>query len=144
ARDGILIGDFGEEFGVGVEAGVGGVDAIDLGGLHEDVGADFVSAQGGGGVGGEEGVAGAAGEDDDDAAFEMADGAAADVGFGDFTHLDGGEDAGLDADAFEVALHGEAVDHGGDHADVVGRRAVHVLDFGAADDVAGADDDADL
>ena len=48
--------------------------------------------------------------------------------------------------ALERILEGEAVHHGRQHADVVAGRAVHAARRGgqAAEDVAAADDDADL
>src|SRR5207302_3534658 len=84
------VGDLVEFGGFFVDFGVGGVDSVDGGGFEEDVGFDLHGAEAGGGVGGEEGVTGACGEDDDAAFFEVAHGAAADVGFGDLVHLNGG------------------------------------------------------
>ena len=55
--------------------------------------------------------------------------------------------AHVEARRFEGVLEGEGVDDRRQHAGVVGRRAVHALfaaDAAAAQDVAGADDDADL
>ena len=73
---------------VWVEHRIGGVDAVDLRALEDDVGLHLHGAQRGRGVGGEVGVAGAGGEDDDAALFEVADGAAADERLGDGAHLD--------------------------------------------------------
>src|SRR5438270_13744711 len=94
-----------------VDFGVGGVDAVDGGGFEEDVGFDLHGAEAGGGVGGEEGVTGAGGEDDDAALFEVAHGAAADVGLGDFVHLDGGHDAAVEPQLFDGVLEGYRVDY---------------------------------
>jgi hypothetical protein len=140
------VGDFGELGGGGVEFGVGGVDAVDGGGFEQDVCADLHGAEAGCGVGGEVGVAGAGGEDDDAAFFEVADGAAADVGLGNLVDLDGGHDAAGDVEFFDCVLEGDSVDDGGEHAHVVGGDAVHVdglLGY-AAEEVASTDDDADL
>ena len=94
-----------------VDFGVGGVDSVDGGGFEEDVGFDLHGAEAGGGVGGEEGVTGAGGEDDDAALFEVAHGAAADVGLGDFVHLDGGHDAAVEPQLFDGVLEGYRVDY---------------------------------
>ena len=126
--------------------GVGVVDAVDLGRLHDALGADLERAQRGGGVGGEVRVAGAGREDDDAALLEVPDRAAADVGLGDRLHLDRAHDAGEDAVALERLLQRERVHDRREHADVVGLRAVHALGRGgdAPEDVAAADDDRDL
>ena len=136
-------------------AGVGGVDVVGVLGQEQRLGADLRGAQGGGRIGREEGAAGSAGEDDDAALFQVAHGAAADVGLGDLAHLDGGLHAALHvaavgraahAQALDGVLHGQGVEDGREHAHVVGRGAVH-LDHGAlaaAPDVAAADDQGDL
>src|SRR5690606_19106452 len=125
---------------------IGIVDSVDLGGLEENFGADFAGAQSGGGVGGEKRIAGARAEDDDAALIHVAQGAASDVGFGQGAHFDGGHDAGGHALLVEHGLHGKGVDDGGQHADVVAGGLVEA-DLGApfaAEDVAPADDEADL
>jgi hypothetical protein len=144
--DDVGVGDLGELGGFGVELGVRGVDAVDGGGFEEDVGFDLHGAEAGGGVGGEEGVSGAGGEDDDAIFFEVAHGAAADVGFGDLVHLDGGHDATVEAELFDGVLKGDGVDDGGEHAHVICSDAVHVdgLLGDAAEEVSASDDDADL
>src|SRR6478736_3429362 len=122
------------------------VDAVHLGGLHDDVGVQFRGAEGGGGVGGEIRVAGAGDEDDDAALLKVAHGAAHDERLGDLVHRDGGLDAGLDAHFLEAVHDGEAVDDGREHAHVVAGGAVDAA-FGAlqaAEDVAAADHDAHL
>ena len=97
-------------------------------------------------VGGEERHAGAGAEDDDAALLEVADRAPRDVGLGDLAHRDRGLHARLDALLLEEVLQREAVHHGAEHAHVVGARAVHalLLQLGAAEEVAAADDDGDL
>lgn len=142
----VAVGDLLEFCGFFVDFGVGGVDAVDGGGLEEDVGLDLHGTEAGGGVGGEEGVAGAGGEYDDATLFEMAHGAAADVGLGDFVHLDGGHDAAEEAELFDGVLKGDGVDDGGEHAHVVGGDTIHVdgLLGDSAEEVASANDDADL
>ena len=93
----LAIGDLFEFCGFIVDLGVGGVDAVDGGGLEQYVGLDLHGAEAGGGVGGEEWVPGAGGEDDDAVLLEVAHGAATDIGLGDLVHLDGGHDAAEEA-----------------------------------------------
>src|SRR5262249_5404024 len=108
-----------------------------------DVGLDLHGAEGGGGIGREVGVAGTCSEDYDAALFEMADGAAANVGFGDLVHFDGGHDAAVHVTFLERVLQGERVDDGAEQAHVVGGAAVHLPRRfrDAAKEVAAADDD---
>ena len=142
----LAVGDLLELGGGVIFFGIGGVDTVDGGGFEEDVGLDFHGPEAGGGVGGEEGVAGAGGEDDDAVLLEVAHGAAANVGFGDLVHLDGGHDTTEEAELFDSVLKGDGVDDGGEHAHVVGGDAVHVdgLLGDATEEVASADDDAYL
>ena len=78
--------------------------------------------------------------------FEVADRPAADERLGHRAHLDGRDDARHHALLLERVLHGQPVDDGRQHAHVVARRAIHALGAGrhAAEDIAAADDDADL
>src|SRR5690606_9879463 len=92
------------------------VDAVDLGGLEQQGGADLGGAQGGGRIGGEEGVAGAGGENHHAPFLEVADGAAADEVLAHFVDLDRAHDAGDGAAAFQRVLHGQCVDHRRQHA----------------------------
>ena len=68
------------------------------------------------------------------------------VGLADRSDLDGAHDAHDETVVFEGVLQREGVLHGGDHADVVGRRAVHAPRGrrDAAEDVAAAHDDGHL
>ena len=142
----VRVGDLLEFGGFVVEFGIGGVDAVDGGGLEEYVGFDLHGAEAGGGVGGEEGVAGASGEDDDATLFEVAHGAAADVRFGDLVHFDGRHDAAEETELFDGVLKGDGVDDSGQHAHVIGGDAVHVdgLLGDAAEEISSSDDDAYL
>ena len=76
----------------------------------------------------------------------MADGAARNVGLGDLAHGDGALHAGFDAGLLKEVLQRQAVHDGAEHAHVVGAGAVHAAlgQFGAAEEVAAADDDRDL
>ena len=122
------------------------VNPVDLGGLHEDLGADLDRAQRRRRVGREIRVAGAGHEDHDAALLEVAHGAPPDVRLGDLVHRDRAHDPGRDAGPLEGVLEGEAVHHRGEHADVVAGRAIHALGRRrqAPEDVAAADHDADL
>jgi hypothetical protein len=103
------------------------VDAVDLGGLEDDVGADLHRAQRRGGVGGEVGVAGARDEDDDAALLEVADRAPADVGLAISDISIAVSTRVGHAEPLERVLQGEPVDHRREHAHVVGAGAVHAL-----------------
>ena len=65
------------------------------------------------------GVSGTGSEDHDPSFFEVADGAAADIGLGDLFHFDGAEQAGVESLFFEAGLQGHAVNDGGQHTHVV-------------------------
>jgi hypothetical protein len=129
-----------------VDHGVGRVDAVHLGAFQDGVGLDFHGAQRRGGVGGEVRVARAGGKDHHAPFFEVADGAAPDERLGDGAHLDGRDDTREHPGLLEPVLQGQAVDHGGEHAHVVGRGAVHPAGAGrqTPEDVAAADDDGGL
>ena len=73
-------------------------------------------------------------------------GAPPDVRLGDLVHGDRGHDPGRDAGPLERVLERQAVHDRREHADVVAGRAVHPAGGRgqAAEDVAAADDDADL
>ena len=83
---------------------------------------------------------------DDPALLQVADGAAADEGFGDGLDHDGALGAGDHVGALEGVLKGDDVDDGGEHTGVVGGGAVHAPGGAilAAPDVSAADDDGEL
>ncbi len=126
----------------GIFLGIRGVDAIDLGCLEDDFRSDFARAKRCGGIGREEGVTCAGDEDDDAALFEVAHGFSANEGFGHALDGNRGLDAGGDAEGFQLALQGHAVDDGGEHPHVVGGGSLHAFVAGgeASPDVAAADD----
>ncbi len=76
----------------------------------------------------------------------MAHGATSDVGLGDLMHLDGAHHAAVKAGLFDRVLEGDSVDHGGQHAHVIGGNAIHAdgLLGNTAEEVPAPDDDADL
>ena len=139
-RDLVVFDGVGEFFRVFI------VDAVDLGGFHDDVGVHLGGAEGGGGIGREVRIAGAGGEDDDAAFFEVAHGATQNERLGDLVHRNGALDARGDAHFFEAIHEREGVDDGGEHAHVIARGPVDAAlgALEAAEDVAAADDDADF
>ena len=91
-------------------------------------------------------LTGAAPDDHHVARFEVFDGTGFGVVFADGFHADRGEHLASDAVVFERRLERQRVDDRGEHAHLVALHAVEAL-FGAreaAEDVAAADDDADL
>jgi len=144
--EGFRVGDFVVFDGGGVLGGVGGIDAVHLGGLEDHLCADLAGTQRGGGVGGKEGVAGAGDEDDDAAQFQVPNSTQPNERFGDVFHLDGRLDAGGDTLGFQGTLEGHAVDDGGKHAHVIGGGAFHsfVACGKTAPDIAAANDDGDF
>ncbi len=140
------VGEFVELDRVRVGLGIGVVDAVDLGRLHDAFGVDLEGAQCRCGVRGEVRVAGACREDDDALLLEVSNRTTSDVGLGDRLHVDGAHHAGEDAVALERLLQRQRVHDRGEHADVVGLRAVHAFRGrrDAPEDVAAAHDDRDL
>src|SRR5690606_22395771 len=146
AGDDLVVTQGVETPGVGILLGVRVVHAVDLGRLEQQVGADLDRAQGGARVGGEERVAGAGGEDRDAALLQVPDGATADVVLAHVVDLDRTQHAHARAGLLQRVLHGERVDDGGQHAHLVAGHPVHAAgrQARAAEDVAAADDHADL
>ena len=124
-RERVGVGDVVEAFRVRIFLRVGIVDAIDLRGLEDGLGADLGGAQGGGRVGGKKRVARAGDENHDTAEFEVAGGSADDERLGEVLHFDGGLHADFDAEFLEGGHEGEAVDDGREHAHVVSLRTIH-------------------
>ena len=145
-RERVGVGDVVEAFGVRVFLRVGIVDAIDLRGLEDGLGADLGGTEGGGRVGGKKRVACAGDENHDTAEFEVASGPADDERLGEVLHFDRGLHADFDAEFFEGGHEGEAIDDGREHAHVVGGGAVHALVAGgeAAPDIPAADDEGEF
>jgi len=142
--DRVLERQFGEELRVAVDLGVLGVDSIDIGGLEEDLGVHLERPEHRGGIGREEGIAGATGKDHQSALFEMPLGPAADVRFRQRLHADSGHYPGVDPRLLQNVLHGQRVDHRGQHAHVVGVDSVQtgLAGGGPPDDVPATDDQA--
>lgn len=141
-----LEGDCLVAHGIRVVAGVAVIDTIHLGGLEDHIRSHFTGTKGGGGIGGEEWIAGAGGEDDDLAFVKLALGLAADEGFRDVFHFDGGLDDTADSMMLEGSFEGEGIHDRGEHSDVIGGGAIHTPGGGAgtAPEIPAADDDAEL
>jgi len=139
-----VVGQLVVAFGVGVLAGILVVHPVHLGGLQQQVRADLDRAQRGARVGGEEGIARAGGEDGDAALLQVADGAAADVVLAHVVDLDGAHHPALGAQLLQRVLHGQGIDHGGQHAHLVAGHAVHAArrQAGTTEDVAAPDHQA--
>src|SRR5690606_14124570 len=146
AHDGLVEADARVARGGRILVGVGTVDAIDLGRLEHDLGADLGAAQRGGRVGGEEGVARAGRENDDLALFQVAQRLGTDVGLDHLVDVERRLHARVDVLVLEGVLQGQGIHDGGHHAHVVGGGAVHALRAGsdAPENVAATDDDGQL
>ncbi len=103
------------------------VNAVDAGGLGDDLGVDFEAAQRGRRIGGEVRIRCSGGEDDGASFFEMTNGPAANIGLGHLMHLNRGHDAGGNTQAFERILKGERIDDGCEHPHVIASNAIHVV-----------------
>lgn len=94
----------------------------------------------------EEEVAGAGRKDDDTPLLHMARRPAANIGLADPFHRDRRLNTGRNIELLERVLNGKRVDHRGQHSHVVGPCPVESLRRAgnAPEDVAAADDEADL
>ena len=146
AGENVVVGQLVVAIGIRGFARIGGVDAIDLGALEQRVAVHLRRPQRGRGIGGEERVSGAGREDHDPALLHVTLGPTADIGLADRAHRDRRLHTGLHAVPLHDALQSERVHHGGEHAHVVGRGAIH-SGCGARDtpeDVPAAHDETDL
>ena len=121
----VKVADFRKPLGLRVFHRVTVIDAVDLGGLEDDLGGDLVGAQRGSRVGGAVRVAGATAEDYHASFLEMTHRPPADERLGHLRHGDGGLDAGWHALFFECILQRHGIDYGGEHSHLV---AGHPLD----------------
>ena len=141
--DGVVERNRVEQGGVRILLRIGRVDAVDLGGLQDDLGTDLGTAQGGCRVGGEERIAGTGGEDHHFAFFQVLQGFRTHVRLDDLLDADGRHDACNDADVAHGIGQGQCIHHGGKHAHVVGGGTVHALRArrDATEDIAAANHD---
>ena len=86
---------------------------------------DFNCPQRSGGIGGKIRISGSGPKNDHPALFEMTDGAAADEGFSNLLHFDGGLQTRCDSLFFQSGLQGHAIDHGGEHPHVITLGTLH-------------------
>ena len=146
ARDDFLVADVVEASRRRVLDRVGGVDAIDLGGLHDHVAFAFDSAESGAAVRREERIARTSGENDHGASGQKLEGFAAVEEFANRFHADGGHHHGIDSLLVECILHGKAVHHGAEHSHSIALGTVHAASGSgnAANEVAAANHESDL
>ena len=146
AGNDFLVADVVKAGGCRVLDRVRGVDAVDLGGLHNHITFAFDGTEGGTAVGREERIARTGGENHDGACGEEFEGLAAVEEFADRFHADGGHHYGVDSLLVEGILHGEAVHHGAEHAHGIALGAVHAScrSRNASDEVAAAYYERDL
>ena len=146
ARDDFLVADVVETRCRRVLDRVCGVDAIDLGGLHNHVAFAFDSAESGAAVCREERIARTGGEDDHGASGQELESLAAVEEFANRFHADGGHHHGINALFVECVLHGKAVHHGAEHSHSIALGAVHAASGSgnSANKVAAANHESDL
>ena len=146
ADEHLVIGNLVKADGVGALDGILVVDAVDLGGLNQNLGTDLAGAKGRGGVSRKVRITRSGGKDNDVALGQVVDGATANIGLADLVHLDGAHHAAGNIVVLEGILQGKRVHNGCQHAHVIGLGAVHATGSAghAAENVAAADNDADL
>ena len=125
---------------------VGGVDAVNACAFQHDVRFYFDAAEAGAGIGREERVARSGRHDNHFTCFHTLDGFPFIVEFADRLHADGGQYTCLYACRYQCRAQCKAVDNGCQHTHLVAFDAVETFVGAAqsAEDVAAADNDADL
>lgn len=124
-----------------------GVDTVNLGGFQQNVALQLGRSQRGAGVGREERVARSRGEDDDATLLQVTKRAASDEWLCDSADFDRRHDPAVHPVSDELLFQRQCIDDGAEHSHMVRGCLVDVPalgQFGAADDVAAADDDRDL
>ena len=146
ALEDVDVADAREPLRLRVLHGIGGVDAVDLGRLEDDLGLDLEGPERRRGVGREVRAAEAGAEDDDPALLQVPDDPAADERLGHGLDLDGRDVPGDDALLLQGVLEGDPVHDRGQEAHLVGRNPVEAGGRAAhsAEDVPPADHDRDL
>ncbi|MPM40153.1 hypothetical protein SDC9_86792 [bioreactor metagenome] len=142
----VVIGNAVVFYRRGVDIGVRGVNAVDILGKQDDVGADLGGPERRRRVCGEKGIAGAAAEDDHPPLFQVPDRPAADIWFCDGAHLDGGLYPDVHAFLLQYVGERQTVDYRCQHSHMVGPGAFHFAAavLHAAPEIASADHDSDL
>ena len=146
AGDDFLVADVIETGGSRVLDRVCSVDAIDLGGLHDDVAFAFNGAESGAAVRRKERIAGTGGEDDHGTRRQKLESLASVEEYADRFHADSGHHHGIDTLLVESVLHGKAVHHGAEHTHSIALGAVHAASRSrnAANEVAAANHERNL
>ena len=141
-----MIGNLVKTDGIGALDGILVVDAVNLGGFNQNLGADLARTKSRGGVGRKVRIARTGSEDDDVALGQMVDSAATNIGLADLVHLDSAHHAAGNIVVLEGILQGERVHNGCQHPHVVGLSTLHATGSAchAAENIAAADNDADL
>src|SRR5205823_4448351 len=93
---------------------IGIVNPIDFCGFENDFGLDLHGTESGRRVRRKVRIARTSRKNDDPSFLQVADGATANIHFGDLAHLDGREHPGVDVHLFESVLDGQSVDNGGE------------------------------
>ena len=106
---------------------IGAVDAVDLGCLEQDVGADLDGAQRGGGVSGEERVPGSRRENHQPALLQVANSASRDERLCHLRHRYRALQPARDAELLDGVAQCQRVDDRREHAHVVGGDAVDAV-----------------
>ena len=141
-----MIGNLVKTDGIGALDGILVVDAVNLGGLNQNLGTDLAGTKSRGGVGRKVRIARTGGKNDNIALGKVVDGATANIRLADLVHLDSAHHAAGNIVVFEGILKGERIHNGCQHAHVVGLGALHATGSAghAAENVAAADNNADL
>lgn len=145
--DDAIIAEFRIEFGVRVFMRIGAVDAVDLSGLEQGIGADFNGGQGGGGIRGDKGAARAAGENDHPAGVQQFHAAVPVKRFANGGDRQIGQYPGFHAGRLERLAQGQGVNESGQHPHLVssGFRNMGIAgESGATNDISPTDDDGHL
>lgn len=141
-----MIGNLVKTDGIGTLDRILVVDAVNLGGLNQNLGTDLAGTKSRGGVGRKVRIARTGGKNNDITLGKVVDGATANIGLADLIHLDSAHHAAGNIVVLKGILQGKRVHNGCQHAHVVGLGALHATGSAghAAENVAAADNNADL
>lgn len=131
---------FSIELSSGVLLGVVAVDARDVGRFEQKMGLDLRGAYGRGRIGGDEGVARPAGEDHNIFLRQRSSGAHRVEGLGISDWNRRLQQSG-DPQMLQALAQGHPVEHGGEHAHLVGDHAIESFQMCPADEISAAGDD---
>lgn len=139
-----MIGNLVKADGIGALDGILVVDAVNLGGLNQNLSTDLAGTKSRGGVGRKVRIARTGGKNNDVALGKVVDGATANIGLADLVHLDSAHHAAGNIVVLEGILQSERIHNGCQHAHVIGLSALHATGSAghAAENVAAADNDA--